>query len=414
MTSKKTTNRILLLLVLLLIIIVAIPPAFMMMFYSENYSIDLIGDEVMDLGLNSVYEDPGAEAKANGRDSSEDIVVSGNVDTSVPGTYEITYSAHNMSKTRTVYVGTTMDPSIQLKGDSALTINLGDEYVETGFSASDDDGQDLTKKVIVDTSELNRAGSRHIYYTVADADGNTTKVSREINILPNTDYSTPGLPICMFHYVYDENDPPEDLHKRYGNYISAQALEEEINWLKSEDYYFPDWDEVRDYIDGKLLLPEKSVVLTFDDGEMSFLQEGIPVLERCRVPATSFLITKNRGAEKAMRFASEYVTFQSHTHNMHRTGGNVGHGGIFTVLPFDEALADLKQSIELCGNGDAFAYPYGDYNDATHLALEAAGFKCAVTTQPGKAKPGDDPLLLPRQRMSLGQTLQSFQNKVQP
>ncbi|MBQ9708846.1 MAG: hypothetical protein IJV66_06650, partial [Firmicutes bacterium] len=107
-------------------------------------------------------------------------------------------------------------------------------------------------------------------------------------------------------------------------------------------------------------------------------------------------------------------TFQSHTHNMHRTGGNVGHGGIFTVLPFDEALADLKQSIELCGNGDAFAYPYGDYNDATHLALEAAGFKCAVTTQPGKAKPGDDPLLLPRQRMSLGQTLQSFQNKVQP
>ena len=29
----------------------------------------------------------------------------------------------------------------------------------------------------------------------------------------------------MYHYVYDENDPPEDLNKRFGNYISAQALE---------------------------------------------------------------------------------------------------------------------------------------------------------------------------------------------
>ena len=46
--------------------------------------------------------------------------------------------------------------------------------------------------------------------------------------------------------------------------------------------------------------------------------------------------------------------------------------------------------------------------------VKEAGFLCAVTTEPGKAKPGDDPLLLPRVRMVNGQSLDSFINKVAP
>ena len=42
------------------------------------------------------------------------------------------------------------------------------------------------------------------------------------------------------------------------------------------------------------------------------------------------------------------------------------------------------------------------------------GFLCAVTTDEGKAYPGDDPLLLPRVRMSLGQTLEEFIYMVEP
>ncbi len=103
----------------------------------------------------------------------------------------------------------------------------------------------------------------------------------------------------MYHYVYDENDPPEDLNKRFGNYISAQALEEELNWLNSEGYYYPTWKEVREYIDGKLKLPDKSIVLCFDDGAKSFLENGIPVLEKCKVPATCFMITSSMEKKKS-------------------------------------------------------------------------------------------------------------------
>ena len=414
-SRKKKSIKLLLIAVILLAFITALPMAYLMLFYSSNYQIQLNGPEEMTLNLNGIYEEQGATAKVSGRDATDDIKVTGEVDTQTPGTYEIRYDVGRIYKIRTVTVTDKMDPVIELKGEHEIATKLGEPWEDPGFDAKDDDGTDLTSKVKVDTSALNKAGKGQVTYTVADPSGNTTRISREVKVEANTDYETPGLPICMYHYVYDENDPPEDLHKRYGNYVSAQALEEELNWLNSEGYYYPTWDEVRAYVDGELLLPEKSVVITFDDGEMSFLLNGIPVLEKCHVPATSFLITKNKGAEKAARFASEYVTYQSHSHNMHRTGGSIGHGGIFTALPKEEAVADLQQSIELCGgNKDAFAYPYGDYNEATHVALEEIGFKCAVTTQPGKARPGDDPLLLPRQRMVLDQSLQSFQNKVRP
>ena len=85
-------------------------------------------------------------------------------------------------------------------------------------------------------------------------------MTREVTVEANTDYDSPGLPICMYHYVYDEENPPDDLNQRYGNYISMQDLEEELEWLNEEGYYYPTWQEVRDYVDGKILLPEKSIV----------------------------------------------------------------------------------------------------------------------------------------------------------
>jgi peptidoglycan/xylan/chitin deacetylase (PgdA/CDA1 family) len=212
----------------------------------------------------------------------------------------------------------------------------------------------------------------------------------------------------MYHYVYDEEDPPADVNRRYGNYIGVRTLEEELNYLNENNYYFPTWEELRDYIDGKLLLPENSIILTFDDGETSFLKNGIPVLERNKVPATCFMITHNTGEKKIQKYPSDYVIYQSHSHDMHTGGGYIGKGGIITALSEEKILEDLKISTKICGSSDAFAYPYGDYNEASRDAVEKAGFLCAVTTVPGKVYPGDDPYLLKRARMVQGQSLQSF------
>ena len=383
-------------------------------YYTNESYLRLNGDETVTLGLNGVYEDPGAEARSGGEDVSKDVEITGSVDASSPGEYTLEYRSGNFTAKRTVKVLDRMDPELTLEGDEHITMKLGEKFKEPGYTATDDSGNDITADVSVLDASLNKAGEQKIEYEVKDSKGSTTRVARIVTVEPNTDYDTPGLPICMYHYVYDENDPPADLHQRFGNYISAQALEEELNWLNDEGYYYPTWKEVREYIDGKLILPDKSIVLCFDDGSKSFLENGIPVLEKCRVPATCFMITSHNGEKKIAQYQSDYVTYESHTDNMHRPGGNIGHGGIFTAISREDGMADLKKSIDICGSGEAFAYPYGDYNDSSVSMVKDSGFLCAMTTQPGKAHPGDDPMLLPRVRMSLGQTLAQFQDMVRP
>ena len=387
---------------------------FTTVYYTMQLSLSLNGPEEMTIGLNGLYEEKGAKACVGVRDASDRVQITGSVDTSTPGTYTLKYEIETLTVERKVTVTDKMKPELVLEGDDTMELMLGETFEEPGYRAADENGGDITGDVKVTGTELTRAGENQIKYTVSDSRGNTTQLMRSVNVLPNTEYDAAGLPVCMYHYVYDENDPPEDLYNRFGNYISQQELEKELNWLNEEGYYFPTWKEVREYIDGELMLPDKSIVITFDDGSRSFLDYGIPVLEKCRVPSTSFVITSNDGEKKIAGYQSDYVTYQSHSDNMHRPGGNIGHGGIFTALSYDEALADLQKSIEICGSSDAFAYPYGDYNDSCRQVVEDAGFLCAVTTQAGKAYPGDNPMLLPRVRMSLGQSLDQFISMVQP
>ena len=49
----------------------------------------------------------------------------------------------------------------------------------------------------------------------------------------------------MYHYVYDANSVPENLNS---NYIEVGTLEEELKYLHENDYYFPTWKEVREYL----------------------------------------------------------------------------------------------------------------------------------------------------------------------
>lgn len=388
---------------------------FIVVYYTTQFSLSLKGPEEMTVGLYSVYQDPGVEAKKGGKDISAQAKVSGKVDTSKPGEYQVKYRMGTLAAERTVIVSNEMNPRLILAdGEWAAEMMLGEEFEEPGYEAYDENGKDISGRVVVSEIDFKKAGRHTIDYTVSDDAGNTTKVSRVVKIAPNKDYKSPGLPICMYHYVYDEDDPPADLKKRYGNYISQQDLSEELEWLNEEGYYYPSWEEVRAYIDGELLLPEKSIVLCFDDGAASFLEYGIPVLEKYKVPATCFMITSYDGEEKIASYQSDYVNYESHSHDMHKGGGKIGHGGIFTALSKDKALADLNTSIKICGSGDAFAYPFGDYNKNSRDTVEEAGFLCAVTTEYGKAHPGDDPMLLPRVRMSEGQSLERFIGMVAP
>ena len=201
---------------------------------------------------------------------------------------------------------------------------------------------------------------------------------------------------CMYHKVYDAKNPPKDIDT---NCISNANLESQLKYLVKEGYYFPTWQEVRDYVDGKIDLPEKSCVLTFDDGTISFMKYGVPLIEKYDVRATAFIIVSKNGKLWTSKHY-KHVNLQSHSYNMHRPGGKIGHGGVFTALSYKAGLADLNKSTKILGSHEAFAYPFGDYTKRCEKAVKAAGFLVAFTTENAKVHPGDDPYLLTRVRIN--------------
>lgn len=218
-----------------------------------------------------------------------------------------------------------------------------------------------------------------------------------------------GISILMYHTVYDPLDPPAV--RINNNFISTVNLEAQLQYLTDEGYSFPTWDEVRRYVEGEIDLPEKSVVLTFDDGTDGFRKYGVPLLNKYKVPATAFIIVSKNG-KKWVENQDDYpyLDLESHSYDMHRPGGRIGHGGVMTALSDVQIFTDLKRSQAILGSSNAFSYPFGDVDQLGKCrdAVDRAGFTCAVTTRYGKVYPGADPLMLPRMRVNGRNTLYAF------
>ena len=151
--------------------------------------ITITGDNPVTIELGSTYTDEGATAT----DLSADITVTSTstVDTSIVGSYTVTYTAADASGneattvTRTVNVVDTTAPVITITGDNPVTIELGSTYTDEGATATDLSGDiTVTSTSTVDTSIV---GSYTVTYTAADASGNeATTVTRTVNVVDTT------------------------------------------------------------------------------------------------------------------------------------------------------------------------------------------------------------------------------------
>lgn len=298
-------------------------------------------------------------------------------------------------------------------GDVDTYVLKGEEYLEAGCHAVDPDAGDITSSVEtsgnVNTDAL---GDYEVTYTATTSDGAKAQAKRNVHVVNSLD-AAEDVPVLMYHYVYTEDDAPAELN---GNYILDTKLAEQCAYLRDNDYYFPSYQELRAWVDGDHTLPAKSVVLTFDDGEMGFLKYGIPVLEEYEVPATSFVVAKD-AAQNVIDYASPFVQFESHSYNMHRAGGgNIGKGGVIHALDQQEIYDDIIASNEVTGGEGAvaLAYPFGDNNETAWAALEDAGILCAFTVKNDRIHVGDNPMALSRVRLSGEYGLASFIDLVKP
>lgn len=292
-----------------------------------------------------------------------------------------------------------------MQGCADTYVLAGETYVEPGAHAVENKQKDISSSITIEgTPDTKTPGDYLVTYTATSSTGLQVQRTRNVHVVQNMDKNTAGVPVLMYHYVHTATDAPET---EDANSILDTKLEEQLQWLTQNNYYYPSYAELRAYIDGTHSLPKNSVVLTFDDGSQNFLSYGTPLLEKYKVPATSFLVGVDN-ISPCTANASPYITFQSHSYDMHRAGGTKGHGGRISALTQAEVLDDLQKNISLLGSSDAFAYPYGDTTEEAQAAIKQAGIKCAFTTNYGKVHVGDDPTCLDRVRVQGGASLSSY------
>ena len=277
----------------------------------------VIGAPEMTIGYRQSFRDPGCTATSNGKLFGEGkypltVTVEGEVDSNRLGTYELTYRTNWMLRSytakRTVIVADLEAPVITLQTKPDYEPSWFTGYEEEGFTALDDHDGDLTEKVI------RREGENEVTYTVSDAAGNVTTVTRplvyslgkpEIHLLGDQDqvvnasmsYSDPGFTavddqghdMSAYVSVTGEVIPYEPGEYMLTYSISNRAGEAvtvvrniTVQPVRNPDTVTPD---------GKI------IYLTFDDGPGPYTAQLLDVLGKYNVKATFFVTCLNSDYE---------------------------------------------------------------------------------------------------------------------
>lgn len=292
---------------------------------------------------------------------------------------------------------------IGLKGSAVQPVLEGEPYIENGAFATDTENGAIPEGEIAISGSVDTSvpGDYTVRYT-ARSESREASAERTVRVMTEEEYGdrARNVPVMMYHWVYTADDVPEELNV---NWILDTDLEEQLKWLSENEFYYPGWKELRAWVDDEISMPAKCAVLTFDDGKEAFLKYGVPLMEKYRIPATSFMIgwKKNKGAKKIREYASPYIDYESHTYAMHQKNEPFvnGHIGIMATMSREEIKADLTKAAEMTGSYDAMAYPYGDYNTEMVEAVRELGIGCAFTVDYDRVRKGMDPARLPRIRV---------------
>ncbi len=213
--------------------------------------------------------------------------------------------------------------------------------------------------------------------------------------------------------------------------VSTANLGQQFDWLKQEGYHIVSIQDLLDATAGKKQLPEKSVLLSFDDGYLSFYTRVYPLLKKYGYPAMvaivgSWMDAKASAAEhgrpaedllnweqiKAMS-RSGLVEVASHSDDLHHgilgnPQGNPQPAGVTRI--YDPAgktyesdgaysrriKAEFKAASDSIWRGigkrpRVMVWPYGEANQPLLRAAKAAGMNITFGLRDGRNTLADLP-----------------------
>ena len=207
---------------------------------------------------------------------------------------------------------------------------------------------------------------------------------------PDGQFRSVRVPILMYHYI---SIPPADADAyRRDLSLPPDVFQQHLDFLKEQGYTTIYLQDLISYLQrGDPPLPEKPIVLTFDDGYRDNYENAFPALRDRGMVGTFFIITDFADQAATDPNYARYATWD-HLREMDKAGMEIGsHSRNHPDLKGkdDDFLVwqalGSSQTIEanLGKKPRVLAYPSGSYDENVIRVFRAAGFWGAVTTQPG-------------------------------
>lgn len=219
------------------------------------------------------------------------------------------------------------------------------------------------------------------------------------------------VPVVMYHQVCSN---PSVL----GDYaITPEVLRNDFEYMKKHNIHPVSFSQLSKYVKFGEALPENPIVLTFDDGERSFLTKALPLLQEYNFPANINIVgalvelyTKNGETDDRYAYLNAddiklltnepLVEIGYHSYNLHSLSNRRGMGRLYgeTDKEYEDLIyTDIEQFnklfLSLTGSQPVIAaYPFGIRNDKLQNLLQSNNFSVTLTCResPNTLTVGDD------------------------
>lgn len=213
-----------------------------------------------------------------------------------------------------------------------------------------------------------------------------------------------GIPVLMYHKIGDDKDNDA--------VIREDLFREQMKFLKDNGYNPLTMDQLYDYVVNGAAVPEKPVVLTFDDGYADTYSIVYPIMKEYGFAATVFINPGDVGTrltwDQIREMHKNGITISNHGFQHIEMGQLSEAKQIENITKAQEALA---KEVGIKDN-PWFCYPYGDKNEFTDAATKKAGIKMSMAMKSGWAHTGDNPYYILRVWVGNAVDIKHFEERI--
>ncbi len=185
-----------------------------------------------------------------------------------------------------------------------------------------------------------------------------------------------NVPILVYHIVRPAY--PDDSRAVRALALTPETFDAQMMYLARAGYHVISFAALEDYFKRHIALPEKPVILSFDDGWKDQFTYAFPLLVKNKYPATFFIFTNSIGRhgfiswEDLQIMQSAGMTIGSHSLS-HPYLTRVATSTLWGEI--NDSKRILEQHLGVSVN--EFAYPFGNYNPAIIAIVKKAGYRSA-------------------------------------